>query len=302
MTNDELLAGFLDRSLNEDQLLEFEARKQADPSFASEVNEMLTVEDLLKTSAPRGMAPAGFLVGVESAVAYKIFSSTPAGSVVGGWFSSAWTWIAAVGVTLIGAATFFIANRPAEEIQRPASGVQSIDVQRPSTDVQRPASNVQSKDVQRPSQDVQRPASNVQSTDVQRPASNVQSKVTNYEQRATSYEVESTYESTITKLKKDLDVCRSSGDQIRCIQIALQIGRTYRERRLTDEAMDYLMLAQREAQQARIVQYEIEAFGEMGLLMRTVGRSSDANDHFKSAVELGSKNGLDVQKWSSEIR
>lgn len=295
MTNDELLAGFLERSLNEDQLLEFEARKQADPAFANEVNEMLTVEDLLKTSAPRGLAPAGFLVGVESAVAYKIFTSTPASSVVGGWFSSAWTWIAAVGVTLIGAATLFVVNRPSEDDRRPASGVQSQDVQRP-------ASNVQSQDVQRPSQDVQRSSSNVQSKDVQSKVTNHQPQTTNHVPTATSYEVESTYESTISKLKKDLDVCRSSGDQIRCIQIALQIGRTYRERKLTDESMEYLTLAQREAQQAHIIQYEIDAFGEMGLLMRAAGKTSDANDHFKSAVELGSKNGLDVQRWSSEIR
>jgi tetratricopeptide (TPR) repeat protein len=295
MTNDELLAGFLERSLNEDQLLELEARKQADPAFANEVNEMLTVEDLLKTSAPRGLAPAGFLVGVESAVAYKIFTSTPASSVVGGWFSSAWTWIAAVGVTLIGAATLFVVNRPSEDVRRP-----SQDVRRPSSVVQSPA--VTSNEP-RATNNEPRPTTNDQRATSNEPrATNHEQRATNHEQRATSYEVESTYESTISKLKKDLDVCRSSGDQIRCIQIALQIGRTYRERRLTDESMEYLTLAQREAQQAHIIQYEIDAFGEMGLLMRAAGKTSDANDHFKSAVELGSKNGLDVQRWSSEIR
>ena len=35
MTKDELLAGFLDRSLSEDQMLEFQARRSADPEFAA---------------------------------------------------------------------------------------------------------------------------------------------------------------------------------------------------------------------------------------------------------------------------
>lgn len=295
MTNDELLAGFLDRSLNEDQLLEFEARKQADPSFAHEVNEMLTVEGLLKTSAPRGLAPAGFLVGVESAVAYKIFSSSPAASVVGGWFSSAWTWVAAVGVTLIGAATFFVVNRPTSDVQvRPTSVVQrpTSSVQRPASDVQRPASDVQTQTTsQRPLTISQRPL-----TTDQRPLT------INQQPPSTSYEVETSNESTIAKLKKDLDACRASNDHVRCTQIALQIGRTYRERRLTDEAMSYLTMAQLEARQAHIIQYEIDAYGEIGLLMRDAGRKVDANENFRIAVDLGTKNGIDVQRWTSEIR
>lgn len=295
MTNDELLAGFLDRSLNEDQLLEFEARKQADPGFAQEVNEMLTVEGLLKTSAPRGLAPAGFLVGVEGAVAYKLFSSSPAASAVGGWFSSAWTWVAAVGVTLIGAATFFVVNRPSSDVQvRPTS-----DVQRPTSVVQRPTSITEPQTTNQQPQTtvIQRPASGVQ-----RPASDVQQRVASNEQRATSYEVETSYESTIAKLKKDLDACRASNDHVRCTQIALQIGRTYRERRLMDEAMNYLTMAQLEARQAHIIQYEIDAYGEIGLLMRDAGRTVDANENFKIAVDLGTKNGIDVQRWTSEIR
>lgn len=295
MTNDELLAGFLDRSLNEDQLLEFEARKQADPSFAHEVNEMLTVEGLLKTSAPRGLAPAGFLVGVESAVAYKIFSSSPAASVVGGWFSSAWTWVAAVGVTLIGAATFFVVNRPASDVQvRPTS-----IVQRPASDVQRPAPVVQ----QQATSNEPRATSNERRATSYEPrvTSNVL-RATSNEPRATSYEVETSNESTIAKLKKDLDACRASNDHVRCTQIALQIGRTYRERRLTDEAMSYLTMAQLEARQAHIIQYEIDAYGEIGLLMRDAGRKVDANENFRIAVDLGTKNGIDVQRWTSEIR
>ena len=45
MTNDELLAGFLDRSLNEDQLLEFESRKSAVSDFAQQADAMIRVGD-----------------------------------------------------------------------------------------------------------------------------------------------------------------------------------------------------------------------------------------------------------------
>ena len=53
MTNEELLAGFLDRSLSEDQLVDLETRRAADPTFDRDVREMVAVEDVLLAAEER---------------------------------------------------------------------------------------------------------------------------------------------------------------------------------------------------------------------------------------------------------
>ena len=72
MTNEELMAGFLDRSLSEDELLELERRQEASPELARELRELVTVEGLLLTAAPIAMAPTDFLHSVENTVAAKV--------------------------------------------------------------------------------------------------------------------------------------------------------------------------------------------------------------------------------------
>ncbi|RPI68405.1 MAG: hypothetical protein EHM43_05025 [Ignavibacteriae bacterium] len=303
MTNDELLAGFLDRSLNEDQLLEFEARQQQDPAFAHEVNDMLTVEGLLKTSAPSGMAPAGFLVAVESAVALRVASTTSAGAAVGSVFSSTWAWVAGAGLAAIGAAAIYFgvpsANVPGAKVPSakvPSANVPSATV--PSAKV--PGAMVPSAKV--PGAKV--PGANVQISTLanQHTSTPANQHTSTPANQQTNLGVDTEYESTLAKLKKDLEACRASGDHIRCTQIALQIGRTYRERKLSDGAMTYLSMALEEAREARIIQYEVDAYGEIGLLLRDDGKILEGNASFQQAIDLGERHGIDVTRWTRSIR
>jgi len=104
MTNEELLSGFLDRTLSEDHLLELEARTAASPEFAREVNEMITLESRIKRAAPSVLFPTAFLAAVEHTVASSIASSTvvSAGAVAAG--VSAWLPIAGAAIVgLVGA-------------------------------------------------------------------------------------------------------------------------------------------------------------------------------------------------------
>ena len=117
MTNQELLAGFLDRSLSEDQLLEFEQRQLESPEFAQEVREMLTVENLLTDSAPKVRLPLEFLAMVESSVAAQIIAGAATGGILGTLAKFGWGWI--VGGTtaaVVGGTALYVAATRTDNI------------------------------------------------------------------------------------------------------------------------------------------------------------------------------------------
>ena len=120
MTNHELLAGFLDRSLSEDQLLEFEARQLADPAFAHEVKEMLTVERLLQQEPPRVDYPVGFLATIESNIAAKVAVGAAGGGLLGFLAHNAWTWIVGgTAAAAISGGALYFATRDSEPSPQP---------------------------------------------------------------------------------------------------------------------------------------------------------------------------------------
>jgi len=57
-----------------------------------------------------------------------------------------------------------------------------------------------------------------------------------------------------------------------------------------------------EARTARLIQFEIEANGELGLAAQAKGRITDAKERFAQAVALGTKNGIPTEKWTKALK
>lgn len=108
MTNDELLSGFLDRSLSEDELLDFEARKAASPDFAREAQHLVALESMLATHQPATAAPTQFLASVEDRLAAAITAPAAATAAanapsmpIGAWIAIAATGLVATGALVV---------------------------------------------------------------------------------------------------------------------------------------------------------------------------------------------------------
>ncbi|MCU0330971.1 MAG: hypothetical protein MUC47_08345 [Candidatus Kapabacteria bacterium] len=128
MTNDELLAGFLDRSLSEDQLLELEARRASSPEFAQELQNLINLEASLPAARPAAAAPAAFLATVENAIAANLATTVATGAAGAGL---SWLSIAGISAAVVaaGVATTLWLTQPAEPahtVTAPQSAVPTL--------------------------------------------------------------------------------------------------------------------------------------------------------------------------------
>lgn len=120
MTNEELLAGFLDRSLTEDDLLELEARASASPELARELRELVAMESRIKQAAPAVLFPTAFLATVENSIAASLAAAAVTAGVAGA-ASGLSSWLplasaAVLGVAGVGTAIYFIAATPSKTV------------------------------------------------------------------------------------------------------------------------------------------------------------------------------------------
>lgn len=273
MTNQELLLGFLDRSLSEDQLLEFEKRQQESPEFEQEVREMLTVEGLLTQSAPRVRYPLEFLASVESSVATKIVAGAAAAGVLGTLTKSVWTWIASgAAVAVTGGAIYYATQHTSEPAPIPEPAARTTAVT-PS-----PAAAPETPAVVNPEPVA---VKNVTRVDVDAKAT------------ATN--------SVVDQLRADYESCAIGKDPVRCSQLALQLGRKYRQVGQGTEAQRFLQAAVENARAARLAQFEVDALGELGLLAKSRSNLSEARGFFERAVERATSARLTTTKWQTEL-
>ncbi len=293
MTNDELLAGFLDRSLNEDQLLEFESRKSADAEFAQQADAMIRVERVIPMAAPVVAIPTDFLSAVEADVATKV-SSAASSSFLSGMAGNTWAWVTAASAVAITAGTVYVATRSAEPARTmaipKATAVEYRATPTPSAPV------------------VHEPALTLPSAPVPaaKPVAVAQRSISADATPATAQPLApsrsvdlltSNTDPAMESLLADLQACRGSGDYVRCAQMGLAIGRTYREDGKTNLAEQYLGQALIDARRARTVQYEVDALGEMALNAMATGRQSDGREYLLKAVSIGKGAGIDVGDW-----
>lgn len=283
MTNHELLAGFLDRSLSEDQLLEFEARQVADPTFAQEVKEMLTVERLLQQDPPRVDYPVGFLTTIESNIAAKIAVGAASGGLLGFLAHSTWTWIVGgtAAVAISGGALYLATQNDEPASQPPAQErIQSAPV-RPM--VEQPVLNEQTSDV----------APSVVSTPA--PAAPIAERPITIDAKTTAPDP------VLKQLIAEYEQCNTTSDHVRCAQYALLLGRRFRTDGDAVEARTYLVSAVRHAQTVRLVDYEMDAHGELGLLAKSRGDLDGATRSFERAIEIGRTHKRNVVRWTQEL-
>ncbi|MBP7094443.1 MAG: hypothetical protein KBB72_10390 [Candidatus Kapabacteria bacterium] len=290
MTNQELLAGFLDRSLSEDGLLEFEARKTASPEFASEVREMLTVEELLTTAAPRVHYPVEFLASVESAIATKV----AAGATASGFFTSlaqnAWTWIAGgTAAVVIGGGAIYLASTPSPE---PTTHAKATISAAPSP------GNAQTVATPAPAPTVEHAPVGTRSNARPQPTMiSTETTPSSVELNANTSEPDPVTKQIIAEYEK----CKGSNDQVRCAQLALQIGIKLRKDDHGTEARQYLEAAIGHARQLKLAEFEMDANGELGLLASTEGDEQRAAAAFRRAIEIGDAQKKNTSRWSSAL-
>jgi len=277
MTNQELLQGFLDRTLSEDQLIEFNKRQIESPEFAQEVREMLTVEDLLAESAPTVRYPVDFLARVESSVAAKVVAGAAAVGILSTLTKSVWAWLAgSAAIAVTGGAVYYATQNSAEPASSPApapTGKQAESVPAP---------------VAQPEAPVLVPVATEPSTVKEVTRVDVDAKAT-------------TTNSVVEQLRADYESCAIGKDPIRCSQLALQLGRRYRQNGQGADAQKYLQAAFDNARSARLAQFEVDALGELGLLSKSRGNAAEAKDFFTRAIERATSAQISPSKWQSEI-
>ncbi|MBI2794927.1 MAG: hypothetical protein HYX66_09810 [Ignavibacteria bacterium] len=304
MTNDELLAGFLDRSLNEDQLIEFEARKQAQPEFAQEVNEMLTVENLLMESAPAASVPVDYLSSVEHAVAAKVAAGSASGGILSTLASNVWTWI--TGAAIIAAGSYFVISNYGSDnkSQSATPRVALREAPRTQPDLKPSITNDAA-----PNSLIMGDRSVPQNGSGNAAPNRIPSRILS--QNAPSQPITANAndvgmhtvnaDGALDGLLKDLDKCRAARDHVQCSHIALTIGKKYSKQNAFSQAEQYLNLALIEAQAARLVEFVIEANGELAVVAENNGRINDARQLYQKAVTLGISNGIQTDKWSKAL-
>lgn len=306
MTNDELLAGFLDRSLSEDGLLEFEARQTVSPEFAQTVREMLAVESVLRTATPVIAIPTAFLQDVENTVAERVVSATSSRGILSG-LSSIWTWIGGAALVAVGIGAYSLYHGPATSNQpmadpaiRQQQVVMATKVEDEpavlpapaTTTTNEPVTAIVKRNDERP--DTKSATSTPEPITLgkqpaQRTASDVSFGTTNPA-------------STLENLKSDYNAAISADNDVLSAQIALEIGRHLSVRMKNyDESERYLRLALTHARSVRVPEYEVDALGELGLLARERGNMTEAAGLLKQAVARGNASGLSTKKYSAAL-
>jgi hypothetical protein len=279
MTNQELLAGFLDRTLSEDQLLEFEQRKLESPEFAQEVREMLTVEGLLTESAPKVRYPVEFLAKVESSIAAQIIAGAATGGVLGTLAKIGWGWI--VGGTtaaVVGGTALYVAATRNDNVQPDP---------RPTKIISAPSNS---------------PAPTVEQTPAVSPEASSPAAVTVREISKVDVNVKATpTNSALDQLRADYETCSSTNDRVRCAQIALQIGRRLRQTQRLAEAEQFLTAASGHARATRLAQFEVDALGELGLIAAERGDVAQATSYFEKAIDRGQSARIPTTAWSTAL-
>lgn len=303
MTNDELLAGFLDRSLSEDGLLEFEARQTASPEFAQTVREMLAVESVLRTATPVIAIPTAFLQDVENTVAERVISATSSKGILSG-LSSIWTWIGGAALVAVGIGTYSLYRGPATSSQPmadPAVRQQQVIVETKVADepavLPAPATT----------QTTNEPVTATVKRNDERPeatsATSAPEQIATTRQPAPDVSLGATSPaSTLENLKNDYNAAISADNDVRSAQIALEIGRHLSGKMKNyDESERYLRLALTHARGVRVPQYEVDALGELGLLAKERGNMTEAAGLLRQAVSTGNASGIGTKKYAAAL-
>jgi tetratricopeptide (TPR) repeat protein len=107
--------------------------------------------------------------------------------------------------------------------------------------------------------------------------------------------------SALDQLRADYETCSTTNDRVRCAQIALQIGRKLRQTQRSSEAETYLTSAVNHARAARLTQFEVDALGELGLVMAERGDVQQAAVYLQKAIDRGQSARIVTTTWSTAL-
>lgn len=286
MTNDDtLLAGFLDRSLSEDQLLELEARKAASPEFAHQFSNMLTLESMLVTAAPKATVSAHFLHTVENTVAAKVLAGGAAGGLLSG-LSSAWAWLGGAALALVSVGSIYYFNQPAPQpvVQVTPKTVLAQPTDEGAATLAEPTSTVIAEPIAVPVS----PKSPVAKTDGGSSSTAEMTSVGG--------------EDAVLITVKEYEAHVTSADHVNATLKALTLGNKYRADKDFARSEDYFAKAVEHARKAKLVKEEIRALGEQALTSIARGNESQARLLLNQAILRGSQTGIDVSVWTQKLK
>lgn len=290
MTNDDaLLAGFLDRSLSEDQLLELEARKAASPEFAHQLSNMLTLETMLASATPKAAIPAHFLASVENTVAAKVLvGGASAGGLLSG-MSSIWSWLGGAALVLVTAGSIYYYNQPAADavVQTtlPTDDAQTVVVEPSST-------------IAEPTMPEPQPVSVPSTTPKAVTPPSADPATSSSSENLKSISPEAALAITV----KEYDAHVTSADHVNATLKAITIGRTYRSANDLGRSEEYFVKAVVHARKAKLAAQEITALGEQAVTMAARGNETQARLLLNQAILRGSQTGIDVSVWTQKLK
>lgn len=306
-TQEELIAGFLDRSLSEEDLLELDNQIKANPSLRQEISELQKVEQLLKHSALPVVIPIAYVRSVEDSVAasYSSASSITTASGTAGFTGGGIITSLAIGMVAVGAVVaIWIASTSDNTMQIPVEnpvGAVTSQEKVPTSPV--PGMEEAAPDVPMAltsTEGISKKIVSTKSVSAQElPIVTPELAVNRQPHLGDADAVNPP--SSLDKLAGDLQKCRSNGELLRCAQLGLRLASEYRKNGNLTAADATARQSLADARAVRVSNYEMDALGELALVCRDQGNMSEARRLFEQAIATGLNAGLSTLRWKNHL-
>jgi hypothetical protein len=300
MTNEELLAKYLENSLSETESAEFQKLINTSPEFARDVRELSKIEAFLSTGTISAAIPEDFLASVEHHVTEKIHHDKYHAPGSGNAFNKILSgfWIIPM-IFLLGVGGYYLLRNTDEKIQQnqetPAPVLKEEISQTPEVQSipEQPSAQKET------SQSTRENPSIVQNEEAvsQQPTRNpdeLQLKAENAQSNSDKIAFE--------KTREKLNSARAEGKKATEAALLKQMGMIAAKMSNITEARAYLNDAMNLARSLHLTELEAESTGELGLIFKKEGNTEMATGHFKKAIELLKASGQSTERWEKEIR
>ncbi|MES2766538.1 MAG: tetratricopeptide repeat protein [Bacteroidota bacterium] len=309
MTNEELLAKYLENSLSESEQAEFNKLSNTSPEFARDVRELSKIEGFLQAGTIAGsVVPEDFIASVENHVTEKIHHDKYHAPGAGG---NAFTkvlsafWIVPV-LLMLGVGGFFLLRNTDHQ---PAQSQTNAPVLKENTGTD---NSLKDQATQVAPQDN---GSQTEATHQQAPkeniAANTPDEATQPETIRNPNELLGTTKNTspanpeaaaFDRTREALNTARAEGNKPREAALLKQMGMLTAKMGNIAEARIYLNDAMNLARGLHLTTLEAESTGELGLIFKKEGNQTAAAESFKKAIELLKTAGKPTERWEKELQ
>jgi tetratricopeptide (TPR) repeat protein len=300
MTNEELLAKYLENSLTDTESAEFQKLLNSSPEFARDVRELSKIEGFLTAGAITAAVPEDFLAGVENHVAEKIHHDKYHGPASGNAFNKILSgfWIVPL-LFLLGVGGYFLLRNSDEKVQpqqeNPAVVLQEQSAQTPEIQPQ-PETPVAHSELPQPKAENPAITQNDEITQ-QQPVANPD-KMT----ASATKEKNNAQTAAFEKTQENLLKARAAGQKAQEAALLKQLGILSAKNGNTHEAKTYFNDGINLARTLRLTELEAESLGELGMVFKNEGDKGAAVDNFKKAIELLKRVNQPTERWEKELK